>query len=496
MAPAVIGSLPQGMTLDQRQRVMASTPLSPSLQLLNSMPMDKVGSRTMEGRRLRQHVLRGAVIVFITAGYSGKRFIFEKAKELGVRSVIIDGPDSWSQTLQDEGLIENFVGLDFADAETVYERCLTAISDVKQQLGELDGICTFCEMAVPLVSRLAEQFVDAARDKHAARAAMQVGKLPTPRHALIHEAKDLQAAGDHVQFPAVIKPIYGAASIGVVRVNNMAELQKTYKKVVKEMAGARIVAGALQQADASDEDEPADGSAKPVRQEGNASSWIKMTLMLEEYLDGPEVDVDLVLSEGQAVYGAITDNWPTVEPYFNETGSNCPSILPMKQQQELIELAVQAVQCLGFQMGVFHVELKYTSRGPRLIEINCRMGGGPVRNTNLLVWGVDMVEEHLLVTAGIPARPQVSKHPLMHIAEYSINAVKTGRMQNTDFLKEWETHPDVLYARPLVQAGQRCTAVTDGMPTWVAELMVTKPTVEEAIEFVKSIEQSLEIPIV
>ena len=52
----------------------------------------------------------------------------------------------------------------------------------------------------------------------------------------------------------------------------------------------------------------------------------------------------------QAVYGAITDNWPTVEPYFNETGSNCPSILPMKQQQELIELAVQAVQCLGFQM--------------------------------------------------------------------------------------------------------------------------------------------------
>ena len=39
---------------------------------------DKVGSRTLEGRRLRRHVLKGAVIVFITAGYSGKRFIFEK----------------------------------------------------------------------------------------------------------------------------------------------------------------------------------------------------------------------------------------------------------------------------------------------------------------------------------------------------------------------------------------------------------------------------------
>ena len=37
-------------------------------------------------------------------------------------------------------------------------------------------------------------------------------------------------------------------------------------------------------------------------------------------MDGPEVDVDLIFSHGQPVYGAITDNWPTVEPYFNEVG--------------------------------------------------------------------------------------------------------------------------------------------------------------------------------
>ena len=43
--------------------------------------------------------------------------------------------------------------------------------------------------------------------------------------------------------------------------------------------------------------------------------------MMEQYLDGPEVDVDVVLnSEGDVVYGNVTDNWPTIEPYFNETG--------------------------------------------------------------------------------------------------------------------------------------------------------------------------------
>ena len=81
--------------------------------------------------------------------------------------------------------------------------------------------------------------------------------------------------------------------------------------------------------------------AKP----GNAGEWIKTTLMLEEYLDGPEVDVDVILCNGQPVYGAITDNWPTVEP-----GSNCPSILPASQQKELIELGVQSVQVLGLTL--------------------------------------------------------------------------------------------------------------------------------------------------
>ena len=70
--------------------------------------------------------------------------------------------------------------------------------------------------------------------------------------------------------------------------------------------------------------------------------------------DGPEVDVDLVFSEGQPVYGCLTDNWPTVEPYFNETGSNCPSILPMDQQKALIDLAVHSTQALGFsQVEIF-----------------------------------------------------------------------------------------------------------------------------------------------
>ena len=51
-----------------------------------------------------------------------------QAKELGVRSLILDGPDSWCQTLEKDGVIEKFIPLDFSDAESVFQRALDAIT--------------------------------------------------------------------------------------------------------------------------------------------------------------------------------------------------------------------------------------------------------------------------------------------------------------------------------------------------------------------------------
>ena len=147
------------------------------------------------------------------------------------------------------------------------------------------------------------------------------------------------------------------------------------------------------------------------------------------------------MSDGEWQFAAVSDNGPTLEPYFNETWAVSPSLLPRKKQVELRELAVSSVKALGFQDGIFHVELKYTTQhGPQLIEVNARMGGGPVYATNLRTWGVDLVEEALFCAAGIPSRPLVprkpnqdercfsmSRTPLECIANSDVNAFSTGR---------------------------------------------------------------------
>ena len=102
-----------------------------------------------------------------------------------------------------------------------------------------------------------------------------------------------------------------------------------------------------------------------------------------------------------------------------------------------------------------------------------------MRTMNLLAWGVDLVEEQLLASAGIPSRPNVAARPLRNIAEYSVNALKSGTIRDVKFLEPYQGRPDVLYANPLVEAGAKvgagheCCVVGGGC--WVVAGMVVSP---------------------
>jgi len=189
------------------------------------------------------------------------------------------------------------------------------------------------------------------------------------------------------------------------------------------------------------------------------------------------------------VYGAVTDNWPATrsfEPKFNETGSNSPSILTAEQQQELIDLSVGVTKALGLSLGVFCVNAKYTSRGARLIEVNCRMGGMFVRDHNLHCWGVDLVEEHLLATAGLPCSPPKAQAPLQYTGGVYPSVEMTGIIEDTDVLNEYlpSKRKDIVYMTPMVQPGDTALGPKDAVefPTWICGYMCTAASAEEAIK--------------
>ena len=55
---------------------------------------------------------------------------------------------------------------------------------------------------------------------------MKRAGLPTPANHLIRSSADVAKAAEVVGFPAVIKPISGAASEGVVRVDSKEQLER------------------------------------------------------------------------------------------------------------------------------------------------------------------------------------------------------------------------------------------------------------------------------
>jgi carnosine synthase len=295
---------------------------------------------------------------------------------------------------------------------------------------------------------------------------------------LVRGEADLPAAGNFVGFPAVLKPVSGAASLGVKKVTSMAEFVGCYREVVKELSGLVVSSGALVKATA------APGGI-------NAGSVVNLTLLLEQYLDGVEVDVDVVMSDGKWQYAAVADNGPTTEPYFNETWGLCPSLLEKEKQSALKDMGVRCVEALGFDTGVFHVELKYTSTGPQLIEVNARMGGGPIRETNRRVWGVDLVEEAMYCGVGVPARPALPKTPNTCIGYSMVNARNSGTVRSTQYFQEIRSRPGVLSSDILVKPGDVVVGPKEGLPTWVAVIIVSGSTPKGALDYVLKLDSDV-----
>jgi len=220
-----------------------------------------------------------------------------------------------------------------------------------------------------------------------------------------------------------------------------------------------------------------------------ADTNVDLTVLMEQYLDGPEVDVDVVMSNGQHVYAGVSDNGPTLEPYFNETWAVAPSKLPKDQQRAMRDLSVDIVKAMGFTSGVFHVECKYTSSGPQLIEVNARMGGGQVHECNWRTWGVELVEETLFAALGIPARPPVPKEPLTSVAYCYVNAERSGTAGDLQALGELVKRDKVVWAKPLVKPGDAVVGPDDGLPTWLADLFVEGRSPSEALEFLLALQK-------
>jgi biotin carboxylase len=371
----------------------------------------------MSNKEDRRKQLAGKRILIIGIGSKSKVWFVERVVELGCYVIVVDMPDS--PGIGTLGL-ETFLPIDTSVDTVACDAIIVELDKLGYlQDNKIDGVWCFWEDNLTLTSLVAErlnlpynsaQSTRVCRSKKLTRDAMEKAGLPTPTSILCKTLDDLEQALLVVPFPAVVKPVFGASAQGASKVLNADEARIAFQHNMDTL----------------------NPDFDPIYAQGT-------DCILEQYIDGDEVDVDALIQDGELKFFSLTDNLPTLEPSFVNTGSNLPSVLPLHKQTELVNLAfLAATKACGITMGACHIEMKYTtSSGPQLIEVNGRMGGMPFPTWLKAVWDIDFIEESICIALSIPINP-VKPSPLTYLAGTYILSNCDGIVSQQD-VNQFET---------------------------------------------------------
>jgi biotin carboxylase len=86
------------------------------------------------------------------------------------------------------------------------------------------------------------------------------------------------------------------------------------------------------------------------------------------------VSVESVVSSGVISHLAICGKF-TLEPPFRGTGGFLPVDLSAEEIADILDVTSRSLHALGTRTGCTHTEIKLTSEGARVVEVNGRLGG-------------------------------------------------------------------------------------------------------------------------
>jgi biotin carboxylase len=181
--------------------------------------------------------------------------------------------------------------------------------------------------------------VATTRDKHLLRERLSAAGLAQPLFALTTDDAGVEAAVESVGLPCVLKPLHLSASRGVIRADSVPEALAAARRV-------RDIAGSSE-------------------------------LLVESYVEGIEVAVEVLVSAGNIHVLAIFDKPDPLEgPYFEETIYVTPSRLGPEVQQRVRTELERAIRALELNEGPVHAEFRIGETGVVALEIAARSIGG------------------------------------------------------------------------------------------------------------------------
>ncbi|WP_344320826.1 ATP-grasp domain-containing protein [Streptomyces macrosporus] len=297
------------------------------------------------------------------------------------------------------------------------------------------------------------------KDKSALRACLAEAGLGPVRFAVAHDVDTARRAAADIGYPVVLKPRALGGSIGVVRVDGERELLEAFATAADARAG--------------------DGTVS--RLEG---------VLIEEYLDGPEYSADCATWQGVTVPLVVAEKTVGFAPYFEELGHVVPAA-PREGLDEALAMVVAAHEAAGLDHLVTHTEFRLTSRGPRIIEINVRLGGGLIPHLGALAQGVDLAGASADIAVG--REPDLSGDGTGVAAISMIYPKEDLRVDRVRLAREHDAYPGLDRFVAFLPAGTEVRLPPRGFLSRVAFAVVGGADREECLERRRAVEADVVI---
>ncbi|WP_201262939.1 ATP-grasp domain-containing protein [Streptomyces sp. CB02400] len=324
----------------------------------------------------------------------------------------------------------NVITADTNDTETL----LPQVERLHSVLG-FDGVITSCDYYLPVVARTAARLglpgpapeaVGNACRKDATRRVLADAGVPGPRFAVHEEWAGLARSAREIGYPLVVKPVDLCAGMYVRRVDDEEQLAAAVKAL----------------------------GEFPVNARGQRRAPV---VLLEELLDGPEVSVETVSHAGAVHVVGVTDKSVGGAPAFIETGHMFPAALSSADAEAAEQTALGALKALGLTDGVVaHTEIKLTSAGPRVVEVNPRPAGNRITELIRHVTGLDLAAAFVDVSLGRAPDLRRTDTGLRSAAIGFLVPGATGTLEALDGSRV-RTAPDVLEVQ-LAEPGRQVKA--------------------------------------
>lgn len=373
----------------------------------------------------------------------------QKAKEMGLEVAVADfNPQA--------------VGIGFADkfynASTMDEDAVLAAAVDYQP----DGIMTLAtDMPMRGVAKASEALglhsisydtAVKATDKYDMIKAFKDHNVPSPWYFVVSSLEELKALNGRVSYPCIMKPTDNAGSHGVVLVHSFEELVDSY------------------------------GYSYDCSRHGN--------VIVEEYLDGPEVSVEVMVVDGNVHILQITDKLTTGAPYFVELGHSQPSQLPKETQSQIREVAKKACMAVGIDRGPAHVEMKVTTKGgPKMVELGARMGGDNITTALVpLSTGIDMVKCTIDVALGNEPDIKAKLHCGSAIRYIQAPVGTIASIENVEEAKSLPGVKEIIFTKGVGEESTEIHCSNDRIGSVIAQAATTEEAIkvcEDAINVLK-----------